>query len=116
MKFSGDHQSFFHGVFATFAVLIGIVFNFSAANDFSGVWIVPMKTGFLFEPTLSDYGFPRWASIGTSVFLTLLYLIIPMIASLVAKFPVTLVCFISILGLSLFNSDGIRQVAKLYSS
>ncbi|GEM_PF-2283180 len=116
MKFSSEDRAFFHGVLAASAFLIGFTYNFSVANEFTGVWLVPMKTGLLFEPTFVDYGFPRWASIGISVFLTLLYLIIPMIASLVARFPVTLVCCIAILGLSFFNTAGIRQIAAFYSS
>lgn len=116
MKFSCEDRAFFHGMLAASAILIGFVYNFSVANEYTGVWLVPMKTGLLFEPTFFEFGFPKWASIGISIFMTLLYLIIPMIAVIVARLPATLICFVALLGLSFFNTDGIRQVAQLYSS
>jgi hypothetical protein len=116
MKFSREDRAFFHGMLAASAILIGFVYNFSVANEYTGVWLVPMKTGLLFEPTFSDYGFPKWASIGSSIVMTLFYLIIPIIATIAARLPATLLCFVALLGLSFFNSDGIRQVAQFYSS
>ena len=70
----------------------------------------------LFEPTFTDFGLPKWVSIGLSIVFTLLYLIIPMVAAIIARFPATLICFAALLGLSAFNTDGIRQVAQFYSS
>lgn len=116
MKLSTEDRAFFHGLFAASAILIGLIYNFAAANEFSGVWLVPMKTGLLFEPTLTDFGLPGWAGFSISILLTLLYLVIPILASIKAKALVTLGCFLAILGLSFFNTDGIRQVAAFYSS
>jgi hypothetical protein len=116
MNLNSEDRAFFHGLLAASAILIGFVYNFSVANEYTGVWLVPMKTGLLFEPTFSDFGFPKWASIGVSIFMTLLYFIIPTIAAIVARLPATLICFAALLGLSFFNTDGIRQVAQFYSS
>jgi hypothetical protein len=99
MKFSSEDRAFFHGMLAASAILIGFVYNFSVANEYGGVWLVPFKTGLLFEPTFFDYGFPKWASVAISLFMTLLYLIIPMIAVIVARFPATIFCFVALLGL-----------------